>query len=333
MKAILERLVRGDDLHQDEARALVESLTDPRVEPAAAGAVLAALRAKGETAEEVRGFAVGMRGLARRVDLGSRGHAVDLVGPGGDGSGSYNLTTGAALLAAASGAAVVKHGNRSVSSRSGSADVLERLGYPIPEGPSDVLASLDRLGFSFLFAPNFHPAMRTVAPVRRAMGIRTIFNILGPLTNPAAPPHYVLGAFSPDVARLLAKAMAGLDIERAFVVHGEPGWDEPTPVGPFLLLDVHGGSVREEMRDPRDHDIPRCAAGDLIGGDATYNANAIRDVFGGDAGGHRDALLLGAGLALEVSGVVEDLDQGVERARGALETGAARRLLDALGSS
>ncbi len=328
MTSVLERLVRGENLPEHEAAEVLERLTDPRTEQAWSGAVLAALRAKGATAQEVRGFAVAMRRLAKSVTLHVDGPVVDLVGTGGDGSGSFNLSTGSALLTAACGLPVAKHGNRSISSQSGAADVLEALGYVTPEDPGQVRESLAEHGFAFLFAPHFHPAMRSVGPVRKAMSIRTVFNILGPLANPASPPFYVIGAFSSEVARLMAEALSGMSIERAFVVHGEPGWDEATPCGPFLLFDVTPGRVREERRDPQDVGIEVCDPGDLAGGNAEYNASAIRDVFAGDEGAHRDALCLGSGLALEVCGVVADLRAGVERARDALDSGAATALLD-----
>ncbi len=327
MTSVLERLVRGESLDEHEAGDVLEQLTDPRTEQAWSGAVLAALRAKGPTAAEVRGFAVAMRRLATTVALDQDGPVVDIVGTGGDGSGSLNLSTGSALLTAACGLPVAKHGNRSVSSRSGAADVLDALGYPTPEGPDQVRESLARLGFAFLFAPYFHPAMRSVGPVRGAMGIRTIFNILGPLANPASPPFYVIGAFSPEVARLMADALSGMPIERAFVVHGEPGWDEVTPCGSYLLFDVTPGHVVEERRDPQDMGIEVCDPNDLAGGNAVYNAGALRDVFAGDEGAHRDALCLGAGLALEVTGSAPDLRTGIARARDALYSGAAAALL------
>lgn len=333
MKSSLQRLVRNENLSQRQAEELMDLLTDPRTEHAWSGAVLAALHTKGETPEEVRGFALAMRRLATAVPLEVEGPVVDLVGTGGDGSGSFNLSTGAALLAAACGLPVAKHGNRSVSSQSGAADVLEALGYRTPEDPDQVRDSLAKWGFAFLFAPFFHPAMSSVAPVRRAMGIRTVFNILGPLANPASPPFYVIGAFSPEVARLMADALSGMAITRAFVVHGEPGWDEATPCGSFLLYDVRPGSVTEERRDPWDIGIERCEPSDLAGGNAVYNAGAIRDVFAGDRGAHRDALIMGAGLALEVTGVAADFRAGVERARHCLDDGAAAALIERFGDS
>jgi anthranilate phosphoribosyltransferase len=257
---ILDRLLRHDHLAEEEAAGLLELLTREDLEPAVAGAVLAALRAKGETPEEVRGFARAMRGLARQPQLPDQESLIDIVGTGGDASGSLNLSTGTALLAAACGMPVAKHGNRSVSSRSGSADVLESLGMRLPLDEAGGAACLAATGFTFLFAPYYHPAMKAVAAVRKAMGVRTVFNILGPLTNPAAPPYLLLGAFSPETAALMADALAGAGgLSRAFVVHGEPGWDEATPVGPFLLFDVRDGRVFRETRDPADLGLPRCA--------------------------------------------------------------------------
>ena len=222
-RAILERLLERQNLAEAEADELLVALTDAALEPALAGALLAALRAKGVTADEVRGFARAMRGLARRPSLPPGGPAIDIVGTGGDKSGSFNLSTGASLLVAAMGLRVVKHGNRSVSSRSGSADLLEALGLPLPLDEKSAGDCLAATGFTFLFAPHYHPAMKQVAPVREALGVRTVFNILGPLTNPAEPPYGLIGAYSSESAALMAETLAGMPIERAFVVHGEPG--------------------------------------------------------------------------------------------------------------
>ena len=330
LREILEKLMARADLSEAQASELLVALTDPAMAPAMAGALLAALRSKGVTADEVRGFARAMRRLARRPAVPA-GPAIDVVGTGGDASGSVNVSTGSALLVAALGAPVVKHGNRSVSSRSGSADLLEALGLPIPLDETAAAACLQATGFTFLFAPHYHPAMKEVAPVRRALGVRTVFNLLGPLTNPAAPPFSLIGAYSPDAARLIAETLAGMEIERAFVVHGEPGWDEPTPIGPFELYDVQSGRVTREVRDPRDLGFARCAPADLAGGDAAHNAARLRAVFAGeDRGAHRDALVLNAALALEVMGRVTDTARGVELAQACLDRGDARRLLDAL---
>jgi anthranilate phosphoribosyltransferase len=233
LRDTLERLLNRENLAESEASGLLVALTDPAMPPAMAGALLAALRSKGLTADEVRGFAGAMRKLARRPTLPAGGPAIDIVGTGGDASGSFNISTGASLLTAALGVRVVKHGNRSISSRSGSADLLEALGLPQPLDEKRAGECLAATGFTFLFAPHYHPAMKEVAPVRRALGVRTVFNLLGPLTNPAEPPFGLIGAYSRDAARLMAETLAGMPIERVFVVHGEPGWDEPTPCGPF----------------------------------------------------------------------------------------------------
>ena len=330
-RAMLDRLLNRENLTEEEAAGLMCLLTDESLAPAMSAALLVALRAKGETAEEVRGLAKAMQSLARETRAPDGLRAVDIVGTGGDESGSLNISTGTALLTAGCGIPVIKHGNRSVSSRSGSADVLEAMGVPMPEDPDTAMACLSRCGFTFLFAPFFHPAMKAIAPVRGAMAVRTVFNILGPLTNPARPPFHLIGAFNLPTARLMADTLAGMDMERAFVVHGEPGWDEATPVGPFTLFDVQPGAVTETQRDPRDYGIPRCTADDLSGGDAGANAAALEAVLTGhDSGPHRDVLLLGAGLALELTGEVNGLAQGVDRARVALASGDAAEVLQKL---
>ena len=293
-----------------------------------AAALLVTLRAKGETAAEVRGFATAMRALARRFELPPGLAAADIVGTGGDRSGSLNLSTGAALVAAACGLPIVKHGNRSVSSQSGSADVLEALGVTLPADPEAARAQLAAANFTFLFAPNFHPAMKAIAPVRRALGVRTVFNILGPLTNPAAPPFSVIGAFDIPAAKLMADTLAGMPIRRCFVVHGEPGWDEATPVGPFTVFDVRPGTVRRQKRNPAHYGIPPCTPEDLAGGDAAANAHALEAVLSGrDTGPHHDALILGAGLALDLSGKARGLRRGIEMARRTIAAGGGAVLL------
>jgi anthranilate phosphoribosyltransferase len=331
LRDALEQLLCGKSLSEDAAGELLRALTGAEMPPALAGALLAALRSKGVTADELRGFARAMRALARRPAIPASPRAIDIVGTGGDASGSFNLSTGAALLTAACGVDVVKHGNRSVSSRSGSADVLEQLGLKLPLDEAAAGACLAATKFTFLFAPHYHPAMKAVAPIRQAMGVRTVFNILGPLTNPAAPLFQLTGAYNLPTAQLMADALAGLPIERAFVVHGAEGWDEPTPLGPFTVLDVRPGSVKAEIRSPSDYGLDLCGATDLAGGDAASNARALTAVLtGDDRGPHRDALLLGAALALEIVGRVENPRDGVALARQAIDSGAARRTLAAL---
>ena len=331
LRDTLEHLLSGKSLSEAEASELLKALTGADMPPALAGALLAALRSKGVTADEVRGFAKAMRALARQPAIPQGSRAIDIVGTGGDASGSFNLSTGAALLTAACGVDVVKHGNRSVSSKSGSADVLEQLGLKLPLDEAAAGACLAATKFTFLFAPHYHPAMKAVGPIRQAMGVRTVFNILGPLTNPAAPLFQLTGAFNLPTAQLMAETLSGLPIERAFVVHGAEGWDEPTPLGPFTVLDVRPGHVKAEMRSPSDYGLDLCGAHDLAGGDAGTNAKALRAVLTGeDRGAHRDALLLGTALALEVVGRVNNPRDGVQLARQAIDSGAGRRTLDGL---
>ncbi len=324
----LDVLLDRRDLSENAAYDLLISLTDPTMPPAMTGALLAAFCIKGTTAAEVRGFARAMRSLARRPRIPADVPIVDVVGTGGDGSNSLNLSTGSALLAAACGMRVAKHGNRSVSSRCGSADVLEALGLRLPLDENAAAACLERTGFTFLFAPHYHPAMKAIAPVRAALGVRTIFNLLGPLANPAQAPHAVIGAWSLDVARLMAETLAGMSIARMFVIHGDSGWDEPTPAAPFALFDVRPGSVAMSRRSAADFGLPACSEDELIGGDAPENARRLEAVLRGrEYGGHRDALVMGAALVAEVTGAVPDAITGVALAEAAIDDGRAARLL------
>ncbi len=328
---LLDSLLDGNTLTEKQAYDLMHKLAGGELPPALAGALLAGLRAKGETADEIRGFASAMRELALHPDIPDGSPTVDTVGTGGDGSGSLNLSTGTGLLAAACGARVVKHGNRSISSRSGSADVLETLGLPLPLHEKEAVACLEATNFTFLFAPAYHPAMKAVMPIRGAMAVRTVFNMLGPLTNPAAPPYQLIGAWSREAAKLMADTLAGMPLERAFVVHGEPGWDEATPAGDFWLYDVRPGEVSETRRSPSDYGIDRCSPQALEGGDAEHNARELTRVFQGeDKGAHRDALLMGTSLVLEVLGQAGDPLDGVAQAAAAIDDGRAAAFLVSL---
>lgn len=329
--ALLDRLLNGESLAESQAYDLMHKLAEGELPAALAGALLAGLRAKGETADEIRGFATAMRELAVHPKIPAGAPTVDTVGTGGDGSGSLNLSTGAGLLAAACGSRVVKHGNRSVSSRSGSADVLESLGMPLPLYERQAVDCLKATSFTFLFAPAYHPAMKAVVPIRGALSVRTVFNVLGPLTNPAAPPFQLIGAYSNDAAKLMADTLSGMPLERAFVVHGEPGWDEATPVGEFWLYDVTPGKVTASKRSPEDYGLERCDPDALKGGDAEHNANELVRVFtGDDQGAHRDALLMGTSLVLEVQGEAKDAKDGVAQAAAAIDDGRAEAFLGTL---
>lgn len=328
MNDALDALVAGRDLSQEKAGDLLRALTDPAAPDALKGAVLIALRLKGETADEVRGMALAMREMA--LPVVRSGVIVDTCGTGGDGSDSVNVSTAAALVLAAFGVPVAKHGNRSVSSRSGSADVLEALGVPVPQDPTAALAQLHAHGFAFLFAPRFHPAMASVAPVRRALKQRTVFNLLGPICNPARPTHQLVGAFSPDAARLIAEALAGVPGTVATVVHGEGGWDEATPIGPFMRWRVRDGAVTADTVDPHDaYGVPRCHATDLAGGSAADNAAILTRVFAGERGPVRDAVLLNAALVIELLGYAQG-HAAVVAAGAAIDTGRVTNLLQRL---
>jgi anthranilate phosphoribosyltransferase len=329
MQTTLSRLLDGHDLTRDEAREAMNTIMSGEATPAQIGGFLVALRLKGETADEIAGCAEAMRDHVlpvrpRREDL------VDTAGTGGDGGRTFNISTAAALVAAAAGAGVAKHGNRAVSSASGSADVLEALGFSL-ELPRDRIAqSIDELGFGFLFAPTHHPAMKHAAPVRKELAARTVFNVLGPLTNPAGARAQVVGVYSPDLVRTLAEVLAALGARRAFVVHGAGGIDELSPVGPNLVCEVIDGGVRDREIDPQELGVGRCAPEALRGGSPEENAQAIRDVFAGADGGRRDAILLNAAGAIAAGGHAEDLREGLDLARKAVDSGTAAERLEAL---
>jgi anthranilate phosphoribosyltransferase len=328
-RQILEQLLERQNLSEAQASALLGLLTDPEMAPPLAGAILAALRVKGVTAAEVRGFAGAMRARARKLNLPDAPDAIDIVGTGGDASGSLNLSTGAALLTAACGMPVIKHGNRSISSRSGSADFIERLGLPLPLDADAAVRCFNETGFTFLFAPFFHPAMRNVAPIRTALGVRTIFNLLGPLTNPAAPRFQLLGAYDAATAELMANTVAGMEIARAWVVHGAGGWDEATPIGPFVAFDVARGRVERREIDPQEFGLAPCLAADLAGGDAAVYVAAFCDVVAGrDRGPHLAALALQTGLALHIAGRAASIAAGIAAARDAVQSGRAQAWLE-----
>jgi anthranilate phosphoribosyltransferase len=329
IQAAIQTLLDGQDLGRDEAREVMGEIMAGQATPAQIGGFLIALRAKGETADEIAGCAEAMRAHVLPVHP-SRTDVVDVVGTGGDGARTFNISTTAAIVAAAAGAAVAKHGNRAVSSVSGSADVLEALGFELEQSPERVAESIDTLGFGFMFAPLHHPAMRHAAPVRRELGTRTIFNVLGPLTNPAGARAGVFGVYAADVARTVADALAVLDSRRAFVVHGAYGVDELSPAGPNLVFDVVDGEVREREIDPLELGLTRCDPAELSGGSPEDNARAARDVLAGAPGAKRDAVILNAAGAIAAAGHAHDLAEGLEVAREAIDSGAASARLTEL---
>jgi anthranilate phosphoribosyltransferase len=330
IQAVISKLLDGSHLARAEARAVMDEIMRGEATPAQIGGFLIALRAKGETPDEITGCAEAMRDhvLAvrpRRDDL------VDTAGTGGDGEHTINISTAAALVAAAAGAAVAKHGNRAVSSACGSADVLEALGFTLELEPQRIAKSIDKLGFGFLFAPSHHPAMRHAAAVRKELATRTVFNVLGPLTNPAGARAQVIGVYSPELVRTIAEVLARLGTSRAYVVHGGGGIDELSPVGPNLVAEVVDGQVLERRLDPEaELGIPRCSVDELRGGSPAENAEAIREVFAGKNGGRRDAILLNAAGAIAASGHAADLREGLEVARRTIDSGAAGERLELL---
>jgi anthranilate phosphoribosyltransferase len=325
----ITRLLEGHDLTRAEARDVMGSIMDGEATQAQMGGFLVALRFKGETAQEIAGCAEAMREHVLAVNP-KRDDLVDTAGTGGDNAHTLNISTAAALVAAAAGAAVAKHGNRAVSSSSGSADVLEALGFSLELPPARIERSIDELGFGFLFAPAHHPAMRHAAPVRRELATRTVFNVLGPLTNPAGARAQVVGVFSADLVPTIAEVLTQLGARRAFVVHGAHGIDELSPAGPNLVAEVARGQVVERTIDPLELGVARCAPDELRGGTPAQNAAAIRHVFDGADGGARDAILLNAGGAIAAAGHAADLREGLELARKAVASGAAGERLEAL---
>jgi anthranilate phosphoribosyltransferase len=330
IQAAITKLLDRKELARAEARAVMDEIMRGEATPAQIGGFLIALRSKGETADEITGCAEAMRDHALVVRP-ARGDLVDTAGTGGDGAHTINISTAAALVAAAAGAGVAKHGNRAVSSACGSADVLEALGFMLEQEPQRIARSIDELGFGFLFAPSHHPAMRHAAAVRREPATRTVFNVLGPLTNPAGARAQVVGVYAPDLVRTIADVLARLGARRAYVVHGAGGIDELSPVGQNVVAEVVDGEVRERRLDPESElGIPRCSVDELRGGSPAENAEAIRDVFAGANGGRRSAILLNAAGAIAAGGHAADLREGLEVARRTIDSGAAAERLELL---
>ena len=329
MQNALAQLLDGHDMTRAEARRVMGTIMAGEATPAQIGGFLVALRLKGETADEIAGCAEAMREHVLPVKP-ERTDLVDTAGTGGDGGKTFNISTAAALVAAAAGAGVAKHGNRSVSSQSGSADVLEALGFDLDQPAERIAESIDTLGFGFMFAPTHHPAMRHAGPVRHELAARTVFNVLGPLTNPAGARAQVVGVYSPLLVPVIADVLAQLGAHRAFVVHGAGGIDELSPAGPNLVCEVVDGFVRRREIDPHELGVERCAPDELRGGSPEENAAHIRDVFHGGNGGRRSAILLNAAGAIAAGGHAADLAEGYEVAREAVASGAAAERLDEL---
>lgn len=325
MPQLIEALISKRDLTEVETEVVMENLLNSG-DAAQISAFLVLLRAKGETFEEVSGLARAM--ISRCIRVEGVGDAFDIVGTGGDGANTVNISTAACILSAACGAKVAKQGNRSSSSACGSADVLEAFGVAIDLGPKGVAKCVNELGVGFMMAPAFHPAMKVVAPVRRSLKIKTVFNILGPMLNPARVPYAVVGVYNTNLVHKMAKALQIFGIKRALVVHSE-GLDEISPLGPGFILDVTPDNIVELKLDPLDYQIPRCKLEDLQGGDPHFNAKVLREVLGGKKGPIADALILNAAAGLMASEIVDDLAQGVHLAREIHRSGKGLKVLDA----
>jgi anthranilate phosphoribosyltransferase len=322
----LNELANGANLSADAAEALATTLLDASTPPAVIAAVLAALRTKGETGEELLGITRALLGVAHKLE-GVPAGALDTCGTGGDNAGTFNISTAAAFVVAACGVPVMKHGNRSVTSRSGSADVIEALNIPFTQ-PGDAAGD-----FAFLFAPQFHPALKHIGPVRKALGIRTAFNLVGPLANPAHPDFQLVGVSARERLPDIARALQGLGRKRAFVVHGEPGLDEATPASRFTVVDVTPEAITAADFTAADFGLAACNLDALRGGDATDNAAIIESILDGEPGPRRDTVVLNAALALIVAGRATDPLEAARSAANAIDSGRAREVVDTLRGS
>jgi anthranilate phosphoribosyltransferase len=330
VRAALAAVVDGRSLSLDEARLAMGEVMDGEATPAQLAALLVALRMRGETVDELAGFASAMRerALVVRAPAGT----IDVVGTGGDGSGTFNISTAAALVVAAAGVPVAKHGNRAITSRSGSADVLDALGVRIDHDAESATRELAELGFAFLFAPVFHPAMRHAGPTRREIGVRTAFNLIGPLTNPAGATRAVVGVADPAAALRIAEVARVLGTERTFVVHGA-GIDELPLDGSGLIHDVFGDRIVERRVDAASLGLGAAATADIGGGTAAENAAIVEGIFAGEPGPRRDVVLLNAGAALLLADRARDLEAGIALARATLDAGIPAGLLERLRAS
>jgi anthranilate phosphoribosyltransferase len=330
----LKRILEGRaTLCREDACALMQQIIARELNDIQIAALVGALAARGETASELAGFVDVMRSAVVPVplDAAERSGLVDTCGTGGDASKTFNISTAAALVAAAAGASVAKHGNRAITSRCGSGDVLEALGIPVDLSPDQAATALRRHRFVFLHAPSLHPAMKSVMPVRRALGIRTVFNLLGPLTNPAGAPAQVMGVYAPHLVPLVAEALAMLGTRHAFVVHGDTdaatGLDELSISGTSHLAEVRGSHVVLSTITPEELGLTRAPLESLTGGDASANAAILRSIFDGERGPRRDVVLLNAAAVLVTAGLVLDLRVGMELAAHTIDSGAVNALL------
>jgi anthranilate phosphoribosyltransferase len=324
----IDAVSSGDHLTADHATAVLDEIMEGRSSEVQTAAFLIALRAKGETVAELVGLARTMRRLAAHVEV-HRDELVDTAGTGG-GPSTFNISTAAAIVAAGAGCAVAKHGNRSSTSRSGSADLLEALGVNIELDPEGVERCISEIGFGFMFAPRHHAAMKHVVPVRKELAVRTIFNFLGPLTNPAGASRQLLGVSDRHYQETIAEALVGLGCERALVVHGDDGLDELTITGRTRVIEVAEGSTEEWFADPEELGLATAPLDSIAGGEPADNARAVREIFEGGRGAGRDVVVLNAGAAILAGGAASDLADGVGKAGEAIDSGAAREVLGRL---
>ncbi|KAJ7561197.1 hypothetical protein O6H91_03G018000 [Diphasiastrum complanatum] len=320
----LEKLISKTSLTEVEAEELMELLLSG-ADPVQISAFLVLLRAKGETFDEIAGLARAM--IKHSVPVPGLPAALDIVGTGGDGADTVNISTGASILAAACGAKVAKQGNRSSSSACGSADVLESLGIAIDLGPKGVATCVKDVGIGFMMSPKYHPAMALVSPVRKALKLKTVFNILGPMLNPARVPYAIVGVYSACLVEKMARALQLFGMKKALVVHSE-GLDEISPLGPGIMLEVTPATIQQFSFDPLNFGIPRCKLEDLRGGNRDVNAAILREVLAGQQGPVADALILNAGAGLLACGFVNDWNSGIELARKVQQSGRGQTVLD-----
>lgn len=330
LQQALTRLVEQREIFHDEMLSLMRQIMGGELTPAQIAAVLIGLRVKKETVGEIAAAAQVMREFATRVEVRDTTHLVDTCGTGGDAAHTFNISTAAAFVAAAAGAKVAKHGGRSVSSKSGSADVLEALGVNINLPPEQVARAIEEVGLGFMFAPNFHAAMKHAAPVRRELGVRTIFNILGPLTNPAGAPNQVMGVFHPDLTGIQAHVLQRLGSRRALIVHGREGLDELSISGETLVAELRDGEVREYVVSPEQFGLPTHDLRTLQVESVEDSRDRVLKALDNQPGPERDIVALNAGAAIYAAGLTDSLADGVDRAREVMATGEPRRRLDAL---
>lgn len=325
----LQRTIEHREIFHDEMIELMHQIMRGDVSPLMTAAILTGLRVKKETVGEITGAARVMRDLSARVDAGPHPHFIDIVGTGGDGASSFNISTAAMFVAAAAGARVAKHGGRSVSSKSGSADVLEALGARIDLLPAQVAVCMDETDIGFMFAPNHHPAMKLVAPVRKEMGVRTLFNILGPLTNPAGAPNILMGVFHPDLVGIQVRALQALGAKHALVVWGRDGMDEISLGAATLVGELRDGVVREYEVEPEDFGLAMASSRNLRVEDANESKAMLLDAISGVPGVPHDIVCLNAGAALYAADVAPSIQAGIDLARSTIARGAARVKMDA----